>query len=169
MAVSAGSVTIEFTDNSNKTKAEVEEAIQRALTKIGITAENHAVDNIRSTVKQSKGTLANSIDSKVVDDTVYVGSNLEYAIYNEFGTGVYGQNATSGYWVYVAGNESQSEHAKGKRYTEAEAKKIVAILRSKGLDAHMTQGMKPKHFLKKAVQDHVSEYQQIMDNELGKA
>lgn len=169
MSVSAGGVSIEFTDNSNKTKAEIEEAIKRALTKIGITAENHAVDNIRSTVKQSKGTLANSIDSKVVDDTVYVGSNLEYAIYNEFGTGVYGENKTSGYWVYVSGSESKNDKAKGKRYSLQEAKKIVHYLREKGLEAYYTQGMKPKHFLKKAVQDHVSEYQQIMNDELGKA
>lgn len=168
MAVSAGAVTIELQDNSNKIKAEVEEAIQRALTKIGITAKNYAVDNIRSTVKYSKGDLANKMGYKVDGDTVYVGNNLKYAIYNEFGTGIYGQNATSGYWVYVANSESNSDKAKGKRYSLQEAKKIVAILREKGLDAYYTQGMRPKHFLKKACEEHVEQYKQIAEDELKK-
>lgn len=164
----ASNVNIKIEDNSDKVKSEMEAAIHRALTMIGITAENYAVDNIRATVKNATGTLANSMDSKVDGDTVTVGTNLHYAVYNELGTGIYGENSTGGWWVYVAGKESQSSHAKGKRYTEAEARKVVAILRSKGLDAHMTQGMKPKHFLKKACEEHVEQYKQIAEDELKK-
>ena len=38
---------------------------------------------------------------------------------------------------------------------------IVAILRSQGLDAHMTQGISAIHFLRDAVQYYKDEYKRI--------
>ena len=57
----------------------------------------------------------------------------------------------------------------GKRYTFEEAKQIVTILKSKGLDAHMTQGMKGIHFLRNAAADHTDEYAEIMAAQIQKS
>lgn len=80
----------------------------------------------------------------------------------EYGTGEYSdKGGRQGYWVFVPGSES-SGVGNGKVYTEAEAKRIMAILQSKGIDAHMTKGIKPVHMLKRAIEDHKDEYIGIM-------
>ena len=56
--------------------------------------------------------------------------------------------------MYVL-NGNQSGTGSGKRYTYQEARRIVAILKSKGLDAHMTNGMKPNRFLRNAIMNNV--------------
>ena len=53
-----------------------------------------------------------------------------------------------------------------KIYTKGEAAQVVAILRSKGLDAHMTEGQEAQPFLKPAVADHAQTYRNIIEDEL---
>lgn len=117
-----------------------------------------------------RGSISFQVDEN--ESAVYVGSNSEIAYYNEFGTGKYhdtsdGKSGRSGWWVFVPGS---SEHriGGGKIYTEAEARQIVAILRSKGLDAHMTQGITPIHMFKNGIGDHIEEFQQIAETLLKK-
>ena len=164
-------------NNKGAVLNELDTAIVAALEAIGKQAETNAKQNVTENVPRknswsgSNGTLRNSIGHKVIlsEDAVYIGSNLDYAVYNELGTGIYadGGSTGSGWWVYVAGGTASDERH-GKRYDEATARKIVAILRSKDLDAHMTQGMKPIHFLRDAVQNHGAEYKAIAENELKK-
>lgn len=151
-------------DHSAEVYKELEAACQRALEKCGLVAEGHA-EKLCPVVT---GDLRDSITHKVSDSekTVYIGTNSEYATYVEMGTGVYGPAHTSGYWVYVVGGTSNKSKHPGKRYTFEEAKRIVAILRKKGLDAHMTDGRKAKPFIKPAVANHAEQYQKIIKREL---
>ena len=147
----------------NKLKSQKE----RALNEVGLQCENYAKDNITSAGRTSpSGTLRNSITHKVQGDTVYIGTILFYAPYHEFGTGQYAeQGGKSGYWVYVPGGGGGGKST-GKRYSAEEARRIVAILKSKGVDAHMTSGIRPIHFLRNAVQDHIDEYERMIKEAL---
>lgn len=82
---------------------------------------------------------------------------LEYAPYIEYGTGMYAENGngTSGYWVYVGDKDYDPDRKKShKRYTLQEAKQIVAIMRSKGLEAYYTNGMHPQPFMRPALKEN---------------
>nr|DAN11422.1 MAG TPA: putative tail component [Caudoviricetes sp.] len=155
-------ITLE--DHSAEVYKELEAACQRALEKCGLAAVNYAT----KLCPVVTGDLRDSITHKVIDSekAAYIGTNSEYATYVEMGTGVYGPAPTSGYWVYVRGGESKKSNSPGKRYTLEEAKRIVAILRRKGLDAHMTDGRKATPFIKPAVANHAEQYQKIIKREL---
>lgn len=171
---------VKFINNSDSYDEKVRKAIIQALEKIGNNAVSHAKQNITRGVPRNggadwyrvTGNLRNSITHLVKPDeqTVYIGTNLFYAIYNELGTGVFAADGEGkkGWWVFVPGNKAGTSVGSAKAYTESEARKIVAIMRKKGIDAHMTQGMKPLHFLKKALEDNQSEYFSILDETLGK-
>lgn len=148
-------------DHSAEVLAELKKKARAALTACGVQAVSHTKQNITAAGRVDTGALRGSINKEVQDDTCYVGTNNEYAAYHEFGTGIYAGG--SGWWVYVPGGGGGGS---GKRYSEAEARRVVAILRSKGLDAHMTQGVKPAHFLKNAIADNADEYKEIIEKYL---
>lgn len=132
------------TDNSDKVIDAKNEAVERALEAMGQLAENLAKSNITAEGRVDTGRLRSSITHTSKDDTVYIGTNVEYAVYNEVGTGIYldpelgtGRQTP---WRYVDQN---------------------------GV-GHVTRGMKPIHFLKNAIQDHVSEYKELAERELEK-
>ena len=59
-------------------------------------------------------------------------------------------------------NGDPAYEGKGRKepyYTFEEAKRRMAILRSQGLDAHISQGFKPKPFLLPALQQNEPEIQ----------
>ena len=159
-------ITLE--DHSDEVLEALESACQRALEKCGLVAEGYAKKLVNSPGKKGTGYLRNSITHTVnmEEKAVYVGSPVYYASFIEMGTGVYGPAHTSGYWVYVVGGEKHESNPPGKRYTFEEAKRIVAILRRKGLDAHMTDGRKATPFIKPAVANHAEQYQKIIKREL---
>ena len=91
----------------------------------------------------------------VVDEAkleAIIGNTLEYAIYNELGTGEYALEGKGrkGYWVFVKDNDSGGMTRSTKTYTLAEAKRIMAMLREDGLEAYYTNGIKPKRMLYKS-------------------
>ena len=69
-------------------RAEVEQrlddAIERALTAVGANAENY----VRNNAPKDTGRLQNSITSRIdmSDNSVTIGTNVEYAPYQELGT-----------------------------------------------------------------------------------
>jgi len=150
-------------------KASRESAI-KALEAVGIQCESHAVKNLKN-AGRGKGKLSKSITHLVdpVEPAVYVGTNVHYAIYNEVGTGIHNEagHATKGWWVYVEGSDNVGP-GNSKRYTYEEAAQIMAILRSRGIPAHMTQGMKGVHFIRDAVAGHEQEYKNIIEEHLEK-
>lgn len=110
------------------------------------------------------GELANSINTQPLgNEEVGVGTNLTYGYFVHEGTGIYNPNTTRPggvYWVYIKtpghSYESYKETNSGKSKSYAtleEARQVVAILRSKGLDAFYTNGQKPQPFLTNALQD----------------
>lgn len=155
---------ITFEDHSAEVLKALDAAVIRALTRCGLQAEKNA----KNLCPTDTSNLKNSITSTVVEaeKAAYVGTSVEYATYVELGTGVHSPTPTSGYWVYVVGNESKKSRTPGKRYTFEEAKRIVTILRRKGLDAHMTDGRKATPFIKPAVANHAEQYQKIIKREL---
>lgn len=168
--------SFEFIDNSDAVIAATEAAIDAALTSVGIQVMGYAVKNLeqdlpRNAGGETHGTLKNSISFHVDQEEkcVQIGTNLSYAKYNEYGTGVYADdgNGKQGFWVYVpdSGEEGTSVGS-AKVYTEAEARRIVAMLKAKGVDAHMTKGMTPTHFLKRAVEEHRDKIIQIISDSL---
>ncbi len=129
-------MTIEITDNSKEFLAAMKEAVIRALEKCGLTAEGYA----KLLCPVDTGNLRNSITHQVQEseNTVYIGTNSEYAAYVELGTGVYYPGGRRTPWVY--------QDAKGQW--------------------HRTSGHKAQPYLKPAVADHAQTYRSIIEGEL---
>lgn len=120
-------------------------ASDRALTIIGIKAEKYAkalcpVGTPESTGKKGYrgGTLRNSITFNVRSENkeVDVGSNVEYAPYVELGTGP--QFEAPPEW-------EQFDAPQGSRGG---------------------RGMRPRHFLRDGIEQHMKEFGQVIKNEL---
>ena len=113
-----------------------DEAVVKALETIGLVAERYAKELCPTDTSR----LKNSISHQVDDETVYVGTNVEYAPYVEFGTGKFaeGGGGRPTPWSY--------QDDKG--------------------NWHTTNGMKPQPYLKPAIENHLDEYKQYLKDEL---
>lgn len=163
-----------FKDNSAEYQQKLEEALEAALEAVGTQCEAHVVQNVTKDAYKHPvdwyhrtGGLKKFSHKVALDEKcVYVGTNTKYAIYWEYGTGQYADGGgRQGYWVFVPGGGGGGVGS-GKVYTQQQAKQIMAMLQSKGIDAHMTNGIKPVHMLKRAVQDHTKEYKAIFEQYL---
>ena len=123
-------------DNSEEIKKEFEAALLRGLEKCGLVAEGYA----KKLCPVDTGNLRNSITRQVDTgtQTVYIGSNLEYAPYVELGTGKYYPGGRPTPWVY------QDAHG----------------------NWHYTHGNRAQPYLKPAVADHAQKYRSILEDEL---
>lgn len=128
---------IKITSHADEAIKAKDEAVARALETIGLVAERYA----KEYAPVDTGRLRNSISHEAVpeEETVYIGTNVEYAPYLEFGTGKFAES--------------------GGRPTP------WSYQDSKG-EWHTTNGMKPQPYLRPAIDDHLSEYKQIVQNEL---
>lgn len=161
-----------FIDRSREAKEELRRRIQAGLEACGAQAVSHTVNNLTKDAYKGgvdwyarTGHLKDfSHTVKMEDLAVYIGTNTKYAVYWEYGTGQYAEKGgRQGYWVFVPGNGGgEVGENTGNVYTEEKAKQIMAILQSKGIDAHMTSGIKPVHMLKKAIEKNRKEYIQIL-------
>lgn len=78
-----------FTDNSDKALSEMREKVGAALEAVGIHVEGEAKDELENPPRRvDTGRLKNSITHEVAgkENAVYVGTNVEYAIYVHEGT-----------------------------------------------------------------------------------
>lgn len=125
-------MNIQFTDNSKEVIEAMQQAAVRALEKCGLTAEGYA----KKLCPVDTGALRNSITHKVVDSekSVYVGTNQEYGVYVEMGTGKYVSGGRPTPWAY--------QDAQGRW--------------------HMTHGQRAQPYIKPAVADHIGTYQNII-------
>ena len=135
---------IEFEDNTDRVLSELEEAKGRALETIGQLIERYGkklcpVGTVESTGKKGYrgGTLRNSITHEVEEDTVAVGTNVEYGPYVELGTGTY----------FKAPPEWES----------------FEVPESKGIGRGYVH---PRPFIRPAIEDHREEYQDVVQSEL---
>ena len=77
-------MNVQFTDNSKEVSDNIKAALLRGLEKCGLTAERFA----KKLAPYDTGNLRNSITHEVDDGepAVYIGTNVEYAPYQELGT-----------------------------------------------------------------------------------
>ena len=129
-------------DHTEEILNALDEQASAALEAVGMQAVSYAKNTITEEGRVATGTLRNSISHLVVDadKTVHVGTNTSYAIYNEMGTGIHIGGGRQTPWSY--------QDAKG--------------------NWHRTSGMKPIHFLKNAVANHLEEYKAIIKQYLKK-
>lgn len=164
MSYTLNDYTAQFLSNYNA-------AILRALERIGLEAEGNAIELVPVDTSNLRQSITHKVDPS--EKKVYVGSNEEYAAYVECGTGKYydgslGGSGHPGWWVYVKGSDrKKGDTGTGKVYTFQEAARVVAILRSKDLDAYMTEGQKPQPYLRPAAKDHMNTYRAILKDEVG--
>lgn len=135
---------VEFTDNSAHVISALEEAVIAYLHEAGGELEAQVKRNSRPVQYASQDVRNNwkyTVDES--KNTMKIGNHLEASYWEELGTGEYAVNGDGrkGWWVYVEGNDTPRTHQ--KFYNEREAKSTAAFLRSKGLDAHATNGTKP--------------------------
>lgn len=140
--------------------------MKQSITKACMLLERVAKQNAQG-LSEGDGTLAGSIASRIDDLSGVVYTPLFYAPYVEYGTGLgayeengSGNGRTDVPWVYVehSGNEGGSQRS----YTEQEARQTVAMLREKGLAAHMTYGQKPQPFMRPALDDNRQKITEIL-------
>lgn len=128
----ANRVNVTILNNSDAVRQAKDEAIARALVAIGEAAEWHA----KLACPVDTGRLRNDIQNTSDNDTAYVGTNVEYAPYVEYGTGRFAEGGgRSTPWTY------QDDEG----------------------NWHTTSGQKPQPFLKPAIADHVAEYEKIAE------
>ena len=80
---------VRIEDHSSEYMNDVDAALDRALEAIGIHIEGEAKEELENTPRRiDTGNLRNSINHQVEDDekAVYVGTNVEYALYVHEGT-----------------------------------------------------------------------------------
>lgn len=126
-----------FDDHSDEVLSALEAALARGLEKCGLVAEGYA----KKLCPVDTGNLRNSITHTVADNgerAAYVGTNSEYAVYVECGTGIYYPGGRQTPWVY--------QDAKG--------------------NWHLTHGQRAKPYIKPAVADHAAQYTRIIEQEL---
>lgn len=135
---------VEFTDNSIKVKAAMTDAITAWLYEAAHAIESQTKQNTAVDTGQTKGSWDCSVDESKGE--AVIGSPLENAIWEEFGTGEYALNGNGrkGGWYY--------EDDKG--------------------DGHFTYGKKPRRALHRAFESKKSAVirraEQIMKSEMGK-
>lgn len=131
-------------DNSEEVLRELERHEDAILAAWGQQGVSNVKEVITRKSRVDTGAMRNSVSHFVEhgESAVYVGTNSEYAIYNELGTGIY------------------AEGGKGRktpwRYQD-----------SRG-DWHTTRGMKPIHMIKDGIGENVEEFRRIAENELKK-
>lgn len=137
--------------NINITESHVDEVISalnaakpKILETIGLKAEKYAkalcpVGTVESTGKKGYrgGTLRNSITHQIDDDTLSVGSNVEYAPYVELGT--------------------------GPNFTPPPEWESFDTPKGNGVGHGY---VKPRPYLRPAIEEHLSEYADIIEKEL---
>lgn len=130
-----------FIDNSKLFQEAFESACKRALERCGMQAEGYAKENLTTLKAVDTGNLRNRITHKVVENVAYIGTDVEYAIYIEMGTGKYAEGGRKDPWVY------QDEEGRW----------------------HHTDGQRARPYLKPAVADHKQTYRNIIKDELENA
>ncbi len=127
-------------NNKDKILAGLNDAVERALMAAGQQAENHC--KMYETAVDT-GNLRNSITHAMEsEDTVAIGTPVEYAPYVEWGTGIYADRGSK-------------------------AKKVPWRYKDEEGNWHITSGMKAVHFMQRGIMNHLSEYGEIIKKALG--
>ena len=152
--------SVDITDNTGQFKEALERAMARALEIIGGKAETYAkgltpVGTVESTHIEHYigGTLRNNITHTVDDNTVIVGTNVEYAPYVELGTGKEYQPPPE--WI-----EFKAKQGSGRDRW---------FWQDMNGDWHVGYPRKGVHMIQQAMENHLDEYKNVIDKELTNA
>ena len=144
---------ITLNDNSGEILAALDDYLAAKGEEVGLAMEAHVNEGAPVGTPESTsiknyhgGAMRKSITHKVIDKTVYVGTNMKapngapYPIYVELGTGIYAANG--------------------------DGRKSPWVWRDKNGKFHYTRGMKPTHFMRNALSspEHLKEYKEIYEN-----
>ena len=136
-------MAVEFTisaDNSEAVLQELSTKREAILEAWGIQGVGAVQDIITSESRIDTGAMRNSISHQVDlnDQSVMIGTNIEYAIYHELGTGIYleGGGGRQTPWAYQDANG----------------------------EWHRTRGIKPIHMLKNGVSGSVEDFKSIAND-----
>lgn len=139
---------VQFQDNSLAVKSAIAREARAFLEEVGGEIASRTKQNSRRKSGKTAGSWTYQVDESGYKVTI--GSGEENALWEELGTGEYAINGDGrrGYWVFVEGQSSGGKG--GKTYDLAGAKRAMAILRRKGLNAYYTNGKRPNQALKRA-------------------
>ena len=136
-------MAVEFTisaDNSEAVLQELSTKLEAILEAWGIQGVGAVQDIITSESRIDTGAMRNGISHQVDlnDQSVLIGTNVEYAIYHELGTGIYleGGGGRQTPWAYQDANG----------------------------EWHRTRGIKPIHMLKNGVSGSVENFKSIAND-----
>lgn len=138
---SSHGIEVRFDDNSEAVLNALRNAVERGLMEIGETAVTYAKKSLTEQKAVDTGRLRNSINYLVRDDEVYIGTNVEYAPYVEFGTGKYADGGRPTPWVY------QDDEG----------------------NWHWTAGNPARPYLAPAAKNHTQEYRDMLKDSLENA
>ena len=99
-------------------------------------AEGYAKDLAPVDTGRGRNSISHKVDES--EPAAYIGTNLDYMIYQELGTGIYAEGGRPTPWVYQDANGNW----------------------------HWTRGNPAQPFLAPAVKDHQQTYRNIIEDEL---
>lgn len=127
-------IKVQFDDNSEEILRALENAVNRGLKACGETAVGYAQDLCPVDTSNLRGSITYAVDG----DDCWIGTNVEYGKYVEFGTGIHTEGGRQTPWVY--------QDEKG--------------------NWHRTSGQKPHPFIKPSAENHGEEYKEILKDSL---
>lgn len=107
-------MSVEFEDYRVEVKDAIDEAIEAFLYEAGGELQARIMRNSRVDTGQTKGSYQYKVNDAA--NECQVGSNLENAIWEEFGTGEYALkgNGRKGGWIYKSEKDGKFYRTKGK-------------------------------------------------------
>lgn len=146
-------INVSFESNKKEIEKALKENIQAWLQAVGEDAASTAADVLTQTKTIDTGRLKNSINWAITgkqgsgdspkgtpeENTVYIGTNVEYAIYHEFGTGKYA--------------------SEGGRPTPW-------MFKDKDGVWHWTHGVPAKHYIQFGMTAHQDRYKRMLEEKL---
>lgn len=108
-------MSVKFEDNSVKVINAINEAVSNALEEVGGEMESQVKRNTKVKTGKTKASWTHQVDEH--NKVVYIGSNYENAIWEEFGTGIYAQNGNGRKdvpWTYQS-EDGKWHKTKGKK------------------------------------------------------
>ena len=150
---------VKFIDNSINVKAALNATTIAWLNEEAAETASQAQRNCRSGESYSaqlRGSYGFSVNESIGE--AQIGSPLEQAFWEEFGTGSHADKSKNGgkegrkdWWIYIPGQESGGFGESNHYATKEEAEQMAAYIQAKyGKTAVVTNGKDPNYTLEKA-------------------
>lgn len=151
---------VEFQDFSFSVKADLNDESLKWLRETALSIEAHAKRNCKTDYQEGEKQLKGSYKAEVNAETgeAQIGSPLQAAYWEEFGTGSYadtskngGKPGRPGWWVYTPDDEGPEGYKSHTYYDEMEAMMMAAWIQARYKKrAYISNGQRPNYTLEKA-------------------